>query len=369
MNSKKPTLDVVIAALYESVLNPSGLPEALGLCALYAGANDALIMSFDKKTESPINAVLAGLSHPFEAIDDYVNHYGSIDPRAYINKAGIKEWRFCHEINNQHFVNHNEFYQDYLLKYDARYLMVTRAYEDNDQYIVHGLSRNVGQSRFDQINTSATNRYFDHLQRTLCLHNQTQQLQTKIDLGAIAIDSCKSSMIIVNEQGVILHLNTSADKLLNDSDFDLICKDGHLTARLSTHSKQLKSLVTYATSKQAVGGQMQINGVKQRQVFVTPVVASSIFAKDWQTPLAMIMLNETGRTPSELETINKLFHFTKTEGRVAAALLDGQSLEDYASEAKVTLNTVRSQLKVIFHKTQTKRQAELVALLNNTAFF
>ena len=94
-------------------------------------------------------------------------------------------------------------------------------------------------------------------------------------------------------------------------------------------------------SKQAVGGQMQITGVKQRQVFVTPVVASSIFAKDWQTPLAMIMLNETGRTPSALETINKLFHFTKTEGRVAAALLDGQSLEDYASEAKVTLNTVR----------------------------
>ena len=44
----------------------------------------------------------------------------------------------------------------------------------------------------------------------------------------------------------------------------------------------------------------------------------------------------------------------------------GQSLEEYASAANVTLNTVRSQLKALFQKTGTKRQAELVALLNNT---
>ncbi len=49
---------------------------------------------------------------------------------------------------------------------------------------------------------------------------------------------------------------------------------------------------------------------------------------------------------------------------MAAALLAGKSTEDYAQEAKVTLNTVRSQLKSLFRKTSTRRQAELVAVLS-----
>ena len=369
MISKKPTLDAVIGSLYESVLNPNGLQDALKLCALYIGANDALIMSFDKEDERPIDAVIAGLSHSFDEIDDYVNYYSKIDPRAHINKAPLKEWLFCHDINSQHYVDHNEFYQDYLLPCNVRYLMVAGAYEDNELFKTFGLIRNVGQNPFDQTNISAANQLFDHLQRTLRLHYQTQKLQTKIELGTIAVDNCKSSMIIVNARGGILHLNTSADKLLNDPDFDLCYKDGYLTARLSTHCHQLNSLISTATKKQAVGGQMQVSGVKNRQVFVTPVVASSIFAKDWQTPLALILLNKTGKPPSQLEAISKLLHFTKAEGRVASALMAGQSLEEYASAANVTLNTVRSQLKALFQKTGTKRQAELVALLNNTHVF
>ena len=94
MISKKPTLDAVIGSLYESVLNPNGLQDALKLCALYIGANDALIMSFDKEDERPIDAVIAGLSHSFDEIDDYVNYYSKIDPRAHINKAPLKEWLF-----------------------------------------------------------------------------------------------------------------------------------------------------------------------------------------------------------------------------------------------------------------------------------
>jgi DNA-binding CsgD family transcriptional regulator len=361
--SKKPTLDSVIARLYESVLDPNCLQEALGFCGLYAGASDALIMSFDKKTELPINAVLAGLSQSFDCIDDYVNHYGTIDPRTYINKASIKEWRCCHKINNQHFVNHNEFYQDYLLPLDARYLMVTRAYEDDEQYTLHGLVGSVSQGAFDLTNILAANRFFDHLQRTLRLNKQTQQLQTKIDLGAIAIDHLELSMILVNERNVILHLNTSADKLLNDPNVDLICHNGFLTTQLSSHHYQLKVLIGNAIKK-GEGGQMNFPRSNDYQVFVTPVSASLTLAKNWQTPLALVLIKTTEMKPSQLQWIAKFYKLTPAEAGLAGSLITGQSLEEYAIEKKVTLNTVRTQLKSLFQKTNTKRQAQLVATLN-----
>jgi DNA-binding CsgD family transcriptional regulator len=61
--------------------------------------------------------------------------------------------------------------------------------------------------------------------------------------------------------------------------------------------------------------------------------------------------------------IIKLYDLSPAELRVAAALLSGKSPEHYALEAGVTMNTVRTQLKSLFQKTGTGRQAELVAVL------
>jgi DNA-binding CsgD family transcriptional regulator len=61
------------------------------------------------------------------------------------------------------------------------------------------------------------------------------------------------------------------------------------------------------------------------------------------------------------DLLKRMASLTDAEGRLAAALFEGHSLAEYASDAGNTVGTVRQQLKSIFRKTQTKRQAELVA--------
>jgi len=53
--------------------------------------------------------------------------------------------------------------------------------------------------------------------------------------------------------------------------------------------------------------------------------------------------------------------------RLARQLLCGQSLQEIADAAGVSLGTVRSQTKAVFVKTQTHRQSELVRLLTRLA--
>ena len=48
-------------------------------------------------------------------------------------------------------------------------------------------------------------------------------------------------------------------------------------------------------------------------------------------------------------------------------MLCGQSLEETAAANDVSLGTVRSQIKTVFAKTHTHRQAELVGLLTRLA--
>jgi DNA-binding CsgD family transcriptional regulator len=66
------------------------------------------------------------------------------------------------------------------------------------------------------------------------------------------------------------------------------------------------------------------------------------------------------------ELLKRTASLTEAECRLAAALFEGHSLAEYASDAGNTVGTVRQQLKSIFRKTQTKRQAELVAWMRKT---
>jgi DNA-binding CsgD family transcriptional regulator len=61
--------------------------------------------------------------------------------------------------------------------------------------------------------------------------------------------------------------------------------------------------------------------------------------------------------------LQRLFALTPAEADMTALLANGASLESIAAARKVTLGTVRTQLRTVFRKTETHRQGELVSLV------
>lgn len=227
-----------------------------------------------------------------------------------------------------------------------------------------GLHRNIDQTEFSNVERMSAQRFSGHLQRALRLQAHTQSLQAKAELGARAIDALASATLIVNNTGTILHLNTAAQHLLNSQTCELSSKTGRLSAIHSVNAIRLSALILGATGFPAVAGAMFLNGAEPRQVFVTPLPATSPINQDWQTPLALILVIENGKVLSPLHLLGRLYDLSAAELRVSSALLAGKSPEEYAQEAGITLNTVRTQLKSLFRKTGTHRQSELVAMLS-----
>lgn len=358
-------LDHLIGVLYETVLDPGRWQEAVELCGYYAGGVDAQMLIVDKENLTPVNSVLASTAFELQSGDDYAHYYMSIDPRfSLVLDYAINEWHCCHDIHAQNFVDHNEFYQDFLLPSGARYVNAARVDENEEQFTMFGILRAQGQQPFDATDTLAAQRFSGHLQRALRLQRHTQTLHTKVELGAMAIDALALAMLIVDTQGSILHLNAKASHLLQHRVNGLMCNSGHLSIALPANRHRLTALISAATGYPAVGGAMFLNEEKTRQVIVTPLSASSPMARNWQTPLALVLVMDAGKNLSTLELLGKLYDLSPAELRVAAALLNGKSPEAYAQEAGVTLNTVRTQLKNLFRKTGTSRQSELVAVLS-----
>src|SRR5947208_2110656 len=69
------------------------------------------------------------------------------------------------------------------------------------------------------------------------------------------------------------------------------------------------------------------------------------------------------------ESIDRLrshFGLTPAEARLALHLVTGETLRSAAAKLSISYETARTQLKNIFNKTKTRRQAELVILILTT---
>lgn len=81
-------------------------------------------------------------------------------------------------------------------------------------------------------------------------------------------------------------------------------------------------------------------------------------------PLAdqmMVLLAERGTPPVlSADLLGRLFTLTPAESRLTASLCQGATVADYARSHRISVGTVRFQLKQILAKTNTARQSELV---------
>ena len=78
--------------------------------------------------------------------------------------------------------------------------------------------------------------------------------------------------------------------------------------------------------------------------------------------IVLLIDPDRDRKPSA-STLRQMFGLTPAEARLAAGLAAGLDLPEIARRHRVAVATLRVQLKSVFAKTLTKRQAELVALL------
>jgi DNA-binding CsgD family transcriptional regulator len=82
----------------------------------------------------------------------------------------------------------------------------------------------------------------------------------------------------------------------------------------------------------------------------------------------VLKLIDLGETPVPSESwLRSIFNLSLAEARLAQALARGETLEEVACSLGIKISTARTQLAVIFAKTETRRQARLVAILSRLA--
>lgn len=136
--------------------------------------------------------------------------------------------------------------------------------------------------------------------------------------------------------------------------------DAHLQALISCllGPASRENARTYAIVHRPETRPLIVNGIPVRRS------AEEVFA---ETGAILFFTDPGGRRRPPCAILSEAFQLTKAESRLAAALAQGTDLKAFAEQNEVSLATARAQLRSVFNKTDTHRQAELVALLARIA--
>ncbi len=366
-NTERQLADCV-GAIYEAAANgESWQSVGASLCQL-TGAQRAMLRWGDGSVTPPRNLLMA----TDESETVYLAYYHQLNP--YFGRARrdfadartrhLTTVKFGPELVPEQAFLRSEFYCDYARHHERRHLLAGMI--GLDEVMPVGLFRANDAEPFGAQERELLQTVLPHLQRALELRARLGKDSQAAWATRAALDALPLGVALV-DAGLRLHFaNEAGGREFARADFGLrALRSGphagsgvYLAASVKDDAATLRRLVASAVAGHAGGSMRVVNpDMSFCAVLVSPLPRG--LSTDYAMPgdaglaenLAMVVIRDLGcvASPSP-EMLCEVFGFTRAEADVAAALSGGASAEEVARQRKVSLATVRSQIRSILGK-------------------
>jgi DNA-binding CsgD family transcriptional regulator len=209
-----------------------------------------------------------------------------------------------------------------------------------------------------------------HLERAYDIHRELRHARQQTDALKTAINRLPTGVLLLDADGCVVITNTSADDMLALDD-GIRLRRGRPWLSDERRNRTLHEAIETCLKQVAsrghrVGDVMVVprpSGRRGFTIMVSPLLAGEAGSRaDEAKAILFIADPEIGQVGTT-EVLESLYALTHAEADLVRLVSEGRSLIQVAQERGVTMNTVRSQLKQVFSKTDTSRQGELVHLV------
>ncbi|MBM0204440.1 helix-turn-helix transcriptional regulator [Micromonospora sp. STR1s_5] len=256
------------------------------------------------------------------------------------------------------------FYAEYAHRFGFGWFAGTFLVPDGQASIMLSVERRRERGVFTRDEVSQLADLVPHFQRAGQLAIRMSEARAGGMLDGLETFRCAGALI--DGLGRVIEINRSAERYLGSS---LLVLNRRISAKSRGADVALQRLI----------GSVLRDGLNEQRISTDPAVvprargnpliihaapivgsARDLFRR--ARAILLIVDPDEHRDPAE-PVLRQAFQLTAAEIRVSLALLRGQDIAEIATSAQVSEGTVRSQLKSIFAKTGTHRQADLVSLL------
>jgi len=276
------------------------------------------------------------------------------------------------EIVDPRKYTRGEFFRQYVEPRSVRYILGADIHGEEGREFRLRFTRPTDLEDFSASDKALVQALIPHFKRALNLHTRLGQMETEMKLYANVMCSMLVGSVILDGAGAVLRSNSVAQAILAESD-GLRLGAGGLSAEYRSEDRELQRLIRQAlgmpADQPAIAEALSVtrpSGRAPLSLLIRPIPLSECSDGPNRPTAAVFVRDPEKKLHPSFELVQRLFHFTPAEAKLALLLADGLSLDEAADEMAVRKNTARAHLRSIFSKTGVKRQITLVRLLLNS---
>jgi DNA-binding CsgD family transcriptional regulator len=365
----------LIQHLYAAPGTATGWQTFLEALRTSTGASSAnLISHFPLVRSSDITAA-AGTGADPEGARLYEQHWSAHDPWAYSPRLSPRAGSvFVGEaLISGAELRRTAFYADFGKRFDIVHVIGATIDAGATGTSVISINGSERRQPFSTTERALLTALMPHMQQALRLHRRILDAEhASNDLTGI-IERSNRAYFLIDNHGRVVFMNGAAARLVSRRDGIAIDR-GELRGADGDATTSLRRLVADAIQTSTAegigaGGVMTLGRPSGRRPLIALVSAVSTDHQHQlpvtnNRPAALVLITDPESSVLlDDSALRAMFGLTPAEAKLTRLLAEGIGLNEAAARLGVGRETVRTRIKVIFEKTGTHRQAELVSLV------
>lgn len=363
-------LSLVIGQIYDAATDPSLWPAALRSVLRFVGNSGTHLWLMDRNSGLVSHSIHVGM--PDQLMKEYNGDIIRECPR-YAHACAHPTQTFLYDYQHidERDIDSNEYYHWLQTTGDGiRYYLGGRIRTLTGAEGFQSLAFRKSEGHASREHMERFSILLPHVQRAIDIGEQLGAWRCLAEMTADVLDRLAHGVILLDERQQVLRINLWTEQFLRKTNW-LFVRHGTLTARDPGIQSQLQKLIakcveTCQGKGASVGGLVRVpcgQAGSTVHLHVCPIrLTSTTF--DVRPPAAVVFLHDLAASKKINEhSIRSCFGLTPAEGRLAAMLVAGNSMQEVGEQLGLSPNTLRSQLKNVFAKTGVNRQVDLLRAL------
>ncbi len=314
-------------------------------------------------------------------VENFRKHYHKVNPWAPYKIAipVAPEVSWAHKVYPIEKYLGSEFYNDFMKPAgNLEDSMGTVLFRDSDRVAVIASSYCLRYQDSALEVAELLRTVSPHMQRSLELSRKFQGGDIAHSMLSAALDCLEPAAFVIDSRNRLVLHNNTGEALLRSHDVVYLNRESKLHCLEPDDDCALAAAIaTHRTSGNGAHPSSSRLYLRLKRPHDNPVVAliaplildgeahANVFNSFGDSfRLFLVLLIAPGQIPRASEDmIMMALGVTKAEARLAVSLLAGKSMQEHADEFRISKNTVRTQIKSLFNKTDTRGQAGLVRRL------
>jgi DNA-binding CsgD family transcriptional regulator len=209
-----------------------------------------------------------------------------------------------------------------------------------------------------------------HICRAVAISKIIELSKIEAAMLANTIDSLAAGVFLLQKNSQVAHANASGKAILKEGRLLQETNGAIQAADLQARSMLHSAVANAAHGDRGLGSRgvaipLMSRDSERYVVHILPLTSGArrTTGRLYGAAVAMFVHKASQHQPTLIETVAKQFRLTPSELRVLFAIIEVGGAPQVADVLGISLDTVKTHLKRVFAKTNTKRQVDLVKLM------